>query len=109
MREIEDLRYSYEHTKERMEERYNYKDLTIEEYRYLCKHCMEGTKLKSEFVPNRGYQYILRTRFKDMFIIVVYTSWERKVNTVLPYDHFKNIHGSTYVTYKNKKYKGNLK
>ena len=99
------LRNSYEHTRDRMEERYNYKGLTIDEYMYLCKHCIEGTKLVSEFIPKKGYRYILRTRFKNMFIIVFYTSWERKINTVLPYEHFKNMHGSTYVKYKNKMYK----
>jgi len=99
----ESFKYSYEHTKERMEERYGYKGLTIGEYKNMCKHCIEGTKLKSEF-SKKGYQYIIRTRFKNMFVIVVYTSWDRKINTVLPYDHFKNMH-SGYETYNNKKYK----
>lgn len=84
----------------RMEERYGYKDLTESEYLEMCKLCPEGKKIKAEFTK-KGYQYICRIFFKGMPVIVVYTSWTRQVNTVLPYEHFKRK-GSQYGSIRTK-------
>jgi len=78
-----DQLYSYFHTKERMEERYGYKELTIQEYKKMCIDCLKGTKIKTEFDP-RGYQYIYKMIFKNIEIIVVYKTWRKQISTVLP-------------------------
>lgn len=75
--------YSYLHTKQRMEERYGYEELTVREYKEMCENCTKGTKLKSEYTP-MGYQYVYRFMFNDIDIIAVYSSWKKHITTVLP-------------------------
>lgn len=84
----ESFEYSFNHTKQRMEERYGYSNLTIGEYKKMCKDCIGSEKLKKEFTP-RGYQYVCKIRFKGMNVVAVYTSWKRHITTVLP-DTFKS-------------------
>jgi len=86
--------YSYFHTRARMEERYGYKGLSILEYKEMCNTCREkGIKIKKEYTP-KGYQYIYRIIFKGIKIVVVYATWDKRIKTVLPLQHFKRI-GST--------------
>lgn len=75
-------KYSYIHTKERIEERYNYKGLTESEYKDMCINCLKGVKINSEITP-KGNQDTYRMTFKDMEIVVVYQTWKEQVSTVL--------------------------
>lgn len=79
-----DPMYSYLHTKQRMEERYNYKNLTEFEYEMICKYCTEGIKINIESTK-KGNQETYRMTFNGIEIIAVYQTWKEQVSTVLPY------------------------
>jgi hypothetical protein len=75
--------YSYLHTKQRMEERYNYKNLSEPEYKTMCLNCKNYTKLNTEVTP-KGNQYTYWFKFKGMEVIAVYQDWKKQISTVLP-------------------------
>jgi len=85
----DNIQYSYLHTKQRMEERYGYKDLTLSEYKEMCKCCINGIKINAEFTT-KGYQYTYLITFKSIKIVAVYHSWRKLISTVLPIQKFKD-------------------
>jgi len=80
--------YSYFHTKTRMEERYDYKGLTVSEYKNMCTCCSNGVKINTE-VTTKGEQYTYQMIFNGMEIIAVYQTWKQQISTVLPKIIFK--------------------
>lgn len=86
-----DPQYSYYHTKERMEERYGYEDLSQFDYEDLCASCRGAfaKELNIESTP-KGLQFTYKIEFRTMVIIAVYQSWKKQVSTVLPLKHFSS-------------------
>jgi len=77
-----DPKYSYIHTKKRLEERYGYKDLTEVEYQDMCIKCIQGEKINTEVTP-KGNQDTYTMLFNQLEIIVVYQTWKNQISTVL--------------------------
>ena len=76
-----DPNYSFQHTKQRMKERYNL-DINEVEYKELCLNCIKGEKTHNESTP-KGDQEIYKVMFKNIEIITVYQTWKKQVSTVL--------------------------
>ena len=104
MKTIKDIEYSFEHTRERIKERYGV-DINREDYNELCvrANLKENVVFMSEKKQKNGVQQVLIMPFKDVQLKVVWSTSRQCITTVLPKDHMSK----SFVTRDyNMKYKG---
>lgn len=79
MKTIKDKEYSFNHTKERLKERFNL-SLTRNEYKMLCNIC----DLKTLVTKENKDQEIHKIFFKDRYIMFTFNTKKGWITTALP-------------------------
>lgn len=104
MKTIKDIEYSFDHTRERISERYGI-DITREDYNELCRRAnlKENVEFMSEDSQKNDVQVVLVMPFKDVQLKVVWSTSRQCITTALSKDH---ISKSFVVRDYNMKYRG---
>ena len=85
MKTVKDIKYSFNHTKERIKSRYGM-NIDFSDYLEMCKRISMKRNVRFISEDNQKQkQQIYEISFKDITIIVVWSKANRCIKTALPY------------------------